>query len=238
MATRGENPSSGTPAVPSEGILAGCGGGFGSPPPRPLRLAILLSGGGRTLQNLAEAIAAGRLPASIVTVISSNAEAYGLVRARNLNLPAHAVPRRAYKTPAEFSDAIWKLVADARADLVCLAGFLSLLTVPPDLNGRIVNIHPALLPSFGGAGMYGHRVHEAVLAAGCKVSGCTVHFVEAAYDSGPIIVQRACPVLEDDTPDTLAARVFEQECLAYPQAIGLIAAGRVRLDGRRTRIVR
>ena len=100
-----------------------------------------------------------------------------------------------------------------------------------------MNIHPALLPSFGGKGMYGHHVHEAVLAHGCKVSGCTVHFVDNTYDTGPIIVQRTCPVLEGDTPDTLAARVFEQEKLAYPEAIRLFAAGRLQLDGQRVNIL-
>jgi phosphoribosylglycinamide formyltransferase-1 len=125
---------------------------------------------------------------------------------------------------------------DARADLVCLAGWLSLLALPASYQGRVMNIHPALLPGFGGKGMYGHNVHAAVLAHGCRVSGCTVHFVDERYDNGPIIVQRTCPVLDDDTPDTLAHRVFEEEKIAYPEAIRLFQEGRLRVEGRRVRI--
>src|SRR5262249_33961279 len=101
---------------------------------------------------------------------------------------------------------------------------------------RVMNIHPALLPCFGGKGMFGHHVHEAVLAHGCKVSGCTVHFVDADYDAGPIIIQRTCVVAEDDSPETLAARVFEEEKIAYPQAIGLFASGRLKIVGRRVQV--
>jgi folate-dependent phosphoribosylglycinamide formyltransferase PurN len=121
-------------------------------------------------------------------------------------------------------------------DLICLAGWLSLLIIPPQYAGRIINIHPSLLPSFGGRGMYGHRVHQAVLDAGCKVSGCTVHFVDATYDTGPIIVQRACPVLEADAADELAHRVFEEEKIAYPQAIRLFGQGKLRIEGARVRV--
>ena len=202
----------------------------------PIKLAVLLSGGGRTLENIAQQITQGNLPAQIVGVVSSNPQAYGLVRAANLSLPAQTIARKDFANKQDFSDAIWKYVRTTQADLVCLAGFLSLLCIPDDFVNRVINIHPALLPSFGGPGMFGHKVHEAVLAAGCKVSGCTVHFCDQTYDTGPILVQRCCPVLEDDTPDTLAARVFEQECIAYPEAIRLIAQGRVRINSRRTRI--
>ena len=202
----------------------------------PLRIAALISGGGRTVENVAQAIAADRLDARVVTVISSRPGAFGLERARKLGLPAHVVERKAYSTTADFSTAIWDLVRHAEADLVCLMGFLSLINIPDDYADSVVNIHPALLPSFGGKGMFGHHVHEAVLAAGCKVTGCTVHFADQTYDTGPIIVQRTCPVLEDDTPDTLADRVFEQECQAYVQALQLIAADRILRRGRRVRI--
>ncbi|MCC7146687.1 MAG: phosphoribosylglycinamide formyltransferase [Phycisphaeraceae bacterium] len=205
-------------------------------PVKPLRLAVLLSGGGRTMVNLAEKIEDGLLHARIAAVISSRADAAGIQRARERSLHVEIAPRKQLNSTAEFSDVVWKLVRKASADLVCLAGFMSLLNIPDDFVSRVVNIHPALLPSFGGPGMYGRHVHEAVLAAGCKVSGCTVHFCDQTYDTGPIIVQRTCPVLEDDTPDTLAARVFEQECLAYPEALNLLAAGRVKIAGRRTRI--
>src|SRR5262249_18543435 len=121
--------------------------------------------------------------------------------------------------------------------LVILAGFLSLLDIPPEYKGRVLNIHPALIPAFCGAGYYGSKVHKAVLAAGVKVSGCTVHFADDSYDTGPIILQRVVPVLDDDTVETLAARVFQEECQALPQAISLYAEGRLKLDGGRVRTV-
>ena len=129
-----------------------------------------------------------------------------------------------------------KVLAAAEVDLVVQGGWLCLWEIPQRYENRVLNIHPALLPSFGGQGMWGHHVHEAVIAAGCKVSGCTVHFCTNDYDSGPIVVQRTCPVEDDDTPDMLAERVFEQECIAYPQAIALFAAGRLRIEGNRVRV--
>lgn len=200
---------------------------------RPARLGVLLSGGGTTMLNLANVIARGELNAQIACVIASNAEAKGIERARSLGLGVEVVARKAHNSPAAFSDVVFARLRDAKVDIVCLAGFLCLLVIPDDFIGRVINIHPALLPSFGGKGMYGHHVHEAVIAAGCKVSGCTVHLCDNTYDTGPILVQRCCPVLENDTPTTLAARVFEQECIAYPEAIRLVAAGRVSVDGRR-----
>jgi folate-dependent phosphoribosylglycinamide formyltransferase PurN len=131
---------------------------------------------------------------------------------------------------------VFELIDSASVDLVCLGGWLCLLEIPERWEGRMMNIHPALLPSFGGKGMYGRHVHEAVLAARCRVSGCTVHFVDATYDTGPIILQRTCPVLENDTPQTLAARVSEEEKIAYPQAIQLFAEGKLRIEGRRVRV--
>jgi phosphoribosylglycinamide formyltransferase 1 len=128
---------------------------------------------------------------------------------------------------------VWNAVRHANPDLVCLAGWLHLLPIPDDLRHRVLNIHPSLLPAFGGKGMYGRHVHEAVLAYGAKVSGCTVHFADDSYDTGPILVQKCVPVLTGDTPDTLAARVFAAECEAYPEAIRLIAAGGVTVEGRR-----
>lgn len=208
----------------------------GTPTTPPIRLAVLLSGGGTTMQNLADTIQGGELNAQITLVIASNPAAYGLTRAQKLNIPSVTVIRKQYDSPAGFSDVIFRHVRDAKADLVVLAGFLSLLQIPDDFLGRVVNIHPALLPAFGGKGMHGHHVHQAVIDAGCKVSGCTVHFCDNTYDTGPIIVQRTCPVLDDDSAETLAQRVFEQECIAYPEAIRLIAAKRVRIEGRRTRI--
>lgn len=203
------------------------------PKPRhdPIRLGVLVSGGGTTLVNLSEKIAAGELRAELAVAICSNRSAYDKLSARGLGLPVHLVSRKDHADTAGFSEAIFKILREADVDLACLAGFLSLLSIPDDFNYRVLNIHPALLPAFGGKGMFGHHVHEAVVASGCKTSGCTVHFADQTYDTGQVLVQRSCPVLPDDTPDTLAARVFQQECLAYPEAIRLIAQGLVELEG-------
>lgn len=199
----------------------------------PIRLAVLLSAGGTTLQNLLDRSADGRLSAEIVVVISNNADAFGLERARRAGIPAVVVNRKEAGSREEFSRRIFALCREHNAELVCLAGFLQLILVPDDFLGRVMNIHPALIPAFCGHGFYGHHVHEAVLAYGAKITGCTVHFADNQYDHGPIILQRAIPVHEDDTPDSLAQRVYEQECEAYPEAIRLFAEGRLRLEGRR-----
>jgi formyltetrahydrofolate-dependent phosphoribosylglycinamide formyltransferase len=173
----------------------------------------------------------------VALVIASNAEAFALERARRSGIPAALVSRQEAGSLEEFSRRIFAECRQANVDLVCLAGFLQLIHVPDDFLGRVMNIHPALIPAFCGKGFYGHHVHEAVLACGAKISGCTVHFADNQYDHGPIILQKPVPVLDDDTPESLAARVFEQECLAYPEAIRLFAEGRLRIDGRRARIV-
>lgn len=205
-------------------------------PTRPLRLAVLLSGNGTTLQNLIDRITEGRLAARIVQVIASRPTAGGIERAKRAELPVEVVVRKEFPDLAIYSKQIFDLCRANGADLICLAGFLQLLEIPADYTDRILNIHPALLPAFGGKGMYGRHVHEAVLAHGAKVSGCTVHFVDQVYDHGPIILQKTVEVRDDDTPETLAARVFAAECEAYPEAIRLFAEGRLRLDGRRVRI--
>jgi formyltetrahydrofolate-dependent phosphoribosylglycinamide formyltransferase len=197
-------------------------------PPR-IRLGVLLSGGGRTMVNLQDRIRAGTLPAQIATVIASR-QCAGIEKARAAGIEAHLVPYKQIGDLDVYSNRLAELLDAAGVDLVVMAGFLSLWKMPARYEGRVMNIHPALLPSFGGHGMYGHHVHEAVLRRGCKVSGCTVHFVTNEYDQGPIIVQRCVEVREDDTPDSLAARVFEQECEAYPLAISLAAQGRLRIE--------
>jgi len=201
------------------------------------RLAVLLSGGGTTLQNLIDRIADGRLAARIVQVVSSSADAFGIERALRAGLRVDVVTRREAGSREEFSRRTFGLCRQARADLVCMAGFLQLLTIPEDFENRVMNIHPALVPAFCGTGYYGQRVHEAVLAYGAKVSGCTVHFADNQYDHGPVILQRTVPVLDDDTPDSLAARVFEQECETYPEAIRLFGEGRLTIEGRRVRVL-
>lgn len=214
----------------------------------PLSIAVLLSGGGTTMVNLARCIAAGELNANIDLVIASNDKAAGIEHARELGLTCEVVRRKDHADAAAFSDEVFAHIrsvcggaaagaaAGAGAGLVCLAGFLSLLVIPEDYKGRVINIHPSLLPAFGGKGMHGHHVHEAALDAGVKVSGCTVHLADNTYDTGPILLQRTCPVLPGDDAATLAARVFEQECLAYPEAIAAFAEGRIKTHNGRASI--
>ncbi|MDW8261506.1 MAG: phosphoribosylglycinamide formyltransferase [Phycisphaerales bacterium] len=197
---------------------------------------MLVSGGGTTLQNLLDRIADQTLPAVVQVVIGSRPGLQALQRAARAGVPNLVIDRSRHPDVNTFSREVFAQIDRAGVDLVCLAGWLNLLKIPDPWRGRVMNIHPALLPAFGGRGMYGLRVHEAVLAAGCKVSGCTVHFVDDDYDTGPIILQRTCPVHEGDSPQSLALRVFEQECLAYPQAIRLFQQGRLHIDGRRVRI--
>jgi len=204
---------------------------------KPLQLAVLLSGGGTTLQNLIDVIAAGQLNAQIKLVVGSRPNLGGLKRAADAKIMNFVVDRRQFEDCARFSKQVFSLCQDAEVDLVCLAGWLCLLDVPPEFANQTMNIHPALLPSFGGKGMYGQHVHEAVLAHGCKVSGCSVHFVDGTYDNGPIILQRTCTVEETDTPQSLAARVFAEEKLAYPEAIRLFEKRRLRIEGRHVHVL-
>lgn len=198
-----------------------------------IRLGVLISGGGTTLANFLARIESGRFNAHVALVIASRADCAGLEKARAAGCSCHIVPRRDHSDTASFSREIFRLCRAARVDLVTMAGFLCRIEIPDDFQNRVMNIHPALIPAFCGRGMYGHMVHEAVLERGCKVSGCTVHFADNEYDHGPIILQRCVPVADDDTPDTLAARVFAAECEAYPEAIRLFAEGRLSVSGRR-----
>jgi formyltetrahydrofolate-dependent phosphoribosylglycinamide formyltransferase len=204
---------------------------------RPVRLAVLISGGGTTLQNFLDRIAAGTLPAEMAVVVASRADAYGLERARRAGVPAVVVARKEHADVERFNDALHAALAPFAIDLVVLAGFLSLFQPRARYAGRVMNIHPALIPAFCGPGFYGARVHDAVLESGARVSGCTVHFADDQYDHGPIILQGTVPVLDDDTPDTLAARVHAVEHELYPEAIRLWAGGRLRIEGRRVRIL-
>lgn len=184
----------------------------------PTRIVVLISGSGRTLVNLLAERDAGRLDIEIPLVIA-NRDCVGVERATETKLKCEIIKPKLFANSAEYSAEVFDRCRRARADLVVLAGFLCKLEIPGDFEGRVMNIHPALIPAFCGPGMYGHHVHEAVLARGCKVSGCTVHLVDNEYDHGPIILQKVVEVLDGDTADTLAARVFEQECFAYPEAI-------------------
>jgi len=178
----------------------------------PTRLGVVLSGTGRTLENLIACIREGTLPARIACVLSDRPGVRGLDIAAASDLPHYVEPDSART---------FEVLRKHGVDLVCLCGYLRLLEIPEDFDGRVINIHPALLPRHGGKGYHGRRVHEAVLAAGDTESGCTVHVCTQEYDKGPVLVQRRVPVQPEDTPDTLAARVFEQERLAYPEAIRL-----------------
>src|SRR4051794_40638411 len=203
----------------------------------PIRLAVCVSGGGTTLQNLIDRIRGGQLRAEIVRVVASRPEIGAIARAEGAGIPVAQVVRGNYRSLADFSAAVFDPILQSGADLVILGGFLSLIEIPPEYEGRVINIHPALIPAFCGKGYHGLVVHQDAIATGVKVSGCTVHFADATYDTGPIILQRTVPVQDDDTPETLAARVFEAECQALPEAITLYADGRLQVEGRRVRIV-
>ena len=192
---------------------------------------MLLSGGGTTLVSLQQRILAGDLDAQIVTVVASR-QCVGIERSEEFDLPVTTINPREFDSIEAFSQTTFVHIRESNAELVVLAGFLSRIVIPEDFFGRVMNIHPSLIPAFCGAGMYGHHVHEAVLARGCQVSGCTVHFCDNEYDHGPIILQRCVPVLAGDDADRLAARVNAAEREIYPEAIRLFAQGRLRIEGR------
>ncbi len=207
--------------------------------PDPLRVGVLVSGTGSNLQALIDACRGGGLGAEIAVVVSNVPDAPALERARRAGIPALVVNHKDFPTVTAFEARLGQALTAHRSDLVCLAGFLRILSPAfvAAFHGRIVNIHPALLPAFGGKGMYGERVHRAVLASGECQSGCTVHFVTEIPDGGPIIAQAAVPVEDGDTPATLAARVAREEHRLYPEVVRLFALGRIRLDGDRVSIL-
>jgi phosphoribosylglycinamide formyltransferase-1 len=204
----------------------------------PLPIAVLISGGGTTLRNLIERIGAGSLPAEIRLVISSNPHARGLEYAAEAKIPTLVVEKKKSVSPAAFSDAIFDPCREAGVRYVVMGGFLKHVPIPPDFENRVVNIHPGLMPAFCGRGMYGLKVHQAVLDFGTKITGCTVHFVDNQYDHGPIILQRPVEVRDDDTAETLQARVFQAECDALPDVLALLASSRVTVTGRRVSLRR
>ena len=206
-----------------------------TPTKTALRIAVLLSGGGTSLENLFEHIDAG-LPAEVVCVIASKKGAFGLQRAEKRGVPALTVARREHPDVGSFNDALHEVLDRFAPDLVCLLGFLSPFELRGRYEGRTLNVHPALIPAFSGKGFYGHHVHEAVLASGVKLTGATVHFASGAYDEGPILLQGAVAVEDDDTVESLATRVQALERTLLPEAIRLIAAGRVRIENGRTLI--
>ena len=204
----------------------------------PLRIAVLISGGGTTLNNLIERDCRGDVELDFRLVISSNPDAGGLRFAEKSQIPVDILEAKCFASVAEYSQAVFDRCREAEAEYVVMAGFLKRLEIPGDFVNRVLNIHPALIPSFCGKGYYGLRVHKAALEYGVKISGCTVHFADNEYDHGPVLLQQAVPVKEDDTPETLASRVFEAECEAYPRALRLLQEDRVRIEDRRVSIRR
>jgi len=197
---------------------------------KKLKVAVLLSGTGRTLDNFHSEIEAERLHAEIVAVAASSTRAKGVEKAKQYGYPVFASDE---KNQRELSRQINEFILPMDPDVIALAGFLKLYFVPEGFEGRVLNIHPALIPAFCGKGFYGMKVHRAVVDSGVKVTGCTVHFVSPVYDEGPIFLQECVPVRAGDTPEDVAARVFELECRLYPKALNLLADGRARLSGNK-----
>lgn len=199
-----------------------------------LRLAIFASGAGTLFESIATACRTGKLTSQPALLLSSTARAGVMERAARLGVPAHVLRRDAFADDAEFSAAMLSLLRDHDANFICLAGYLKLVpaAVVRAFQQRIINIHPALLPAFGGPGMYGRRVHEAVLEYGARVSGATVHIVDEQYDHGPIVLQQAVTVEPQDTPDSLAARVHAIEHDLYIAALRLFETNRITIKGR------
>ena len=204
-----------------------------------LKLGVLVSGGGSNLQAIIDTSESGYLPAEVVVVISSKEGVYALERAKIHNIPSTVVIPKDFKSQKEYEDALIKILASYDVDLVILAGFIKVLSphFVKAFQRRIMNIHPSLIPSFCGDGFYGEKVHKAVLDYGVKITGVTVHFVDEGTDTGPIILQRAIYVKESDTPETLAARVLQEEHKIYPEAIKLYAESKLEIDGRRVKIL-
>ena len=197
-----------------------------------MKLAVFISGGGTTLRNLIKQQESGQLDVEFKLVISSRPSAAGLAYAKAANIPQHIVSRADYVSAENYRDAMFAPCREAQVDYVLMGGFIQHVLIPADFAHRVLNIHPSLIPAFCGKGYYGSHVHRAVLDYGAKVSGCTVHFVDDQYDHGPILLQRVVGVEPNDTPETLAARVFDAECEAYPEAIRLLQSGEVRVEGR------
>ena len=204
-----------------------------------VRIAVLCSGGGTNLQALIDAQEAGQIDGEIVLVLSNASKAYALERARKHGIEAKFISKKQAGSDEAFNDAILAELRRVGAELVVLAGYLPIVgaQVVRAYEHRIINIHPALIPSFCGPGMYGHHVHEAVLAYGAKISGATTHFVDEQVDHGGVIMQKSVPVLEDDTPETLAARVLTVEHEILPETVRLFCAGKLGVDGRHVHVL-
>ncbi len=205
-----------------------------------VRIAVLASGSGTNFQALIDEIKANNINAELVLVLSDRAGAYAIDRAKGYGIRTEIVDRQGYSNREDFCKAMLEELSVVGAELVVLAGFLSILasSFVKAYEGRIINVHPSLIPAFCGSGFYGDRVHKAVIEYGVKLTGATVHFVDEGTDSGPIILQAAVEVEEDDTPSTLGAKVLKHEHRLLPAAVKLYCDGRLKLEGRRVRINR
>lgn len=203
-----------------------------------VKIGVLISGGGTNLQALIDEVQQGNINGEISVVISDKKGAYGLERAKNHGIKAIALDRKDYKNKAEFTRALMDTLLENKIELVVLAGFLTILASEfiEEYKGRIINIHPSLIPAFCGEGFYGQKVHSAVLEYGAKITGATVHFVDEGADTGPVILQESVSVMEDDTPETLAARVLKVEHKLLPEAVKLYCDGKITIEGRKIRI--
>ncbi len=201
-------------------------------------ISVLISGGGTTLKNLIAVQKSGTANWEISSVISNNPGVQGLAFATAEGIPHCVVNHRDYADEIDFSAAVYRAIEnfEVKPDLIVMGGFLRKLSIPDNYTNKIINIHPSLIPSFCGKGNYGSRVHQSVIDYGCKLTGCTVHFVDNQYDHGPIIAQRSVPVENGDTSESLAARVFVAECELLPEVISEIASGSVSLVGRTVKI--
>lgn len=206
------------------------------PAQSPLPVAVLISGSGTTLRNILDHISRGSLDVEVRCVVSSHASAKGIAHAEQAGIPCQVFSPADSESPEAYRDAVFEYCDAHQVSFVVMGGFIKHILIPPRYENRVLNIHPALIPAFCGKGFYGSRVHNAVLDYGCKISGCTVHFVDNEYDHGPILLQKTVPVLPDDDPAALALRVFEQECQAYPEALQAVAEGRVSIAGRTIRV--
>jgi formyltetrahydrofolate-dependent phosphoribosylglycinamide formyltransferase len=203
--------------------------------PSPLRCGLLISGGGRTALNLLDVAAEGNLAAEFPLVIADR-KCPGLELLAARGVPVELISRREYPSTELHSQAVFDRLREVGVDVALLAGYLSRVEIPADFEYRVINIHPSLIPAFAGPGMYGERVHQAVLDRGCKITGCTVHFCDNEFDHGPIILQSQVPVLDDDTPGRLAARVFNTECALFPEALRQLQSKQVCIEGSRVRL--
>jgi formyltetrahydrofolate-dependent phosphoribosylglycinamide formyltransferase len=200
-----------------------------------MNIGVFASGRGSNFQAILKAIDDGRLPARVTLLVSNNSNAGALELARSQNIPAIHLSQKHYSSEDAYGEQLLELLTRNGVELIALAGYMKRIptNVIVRFRNRILNIHPALLPAFGGPGMYGMHVHEAVLAAGAKVSGATVHIVDEEYDNGPIVMQKAVEVSSNDTPETLAAKVLSVEHEIYPKVLAAFAANRVHLEGRK-----